>query len=419
MRLCHPREVDSLDKIAGGAIAFLWPQANHHLKYPDADVVRGFVQRDAEGVVLVRGLDETPLKPGPIVGMSGPSPRCIAAATEYGGALLTGMVGRGRTRSFGGGRASVLRFRTHTLVAPVDLASLNTSRVRGISAYFPGALSWAGEGALGEEFTFDPKGKLSSVKYVLGGSSSALMAGNIGPLQLEIEPHWKSSGDRQSTVTIDTSLEVRVTSVRARDIADFIPSLLGVQDFLSLAHDRLMLATGGNVTLAQEDAPTSAFWQKDLMAAPSHLRAVEVTDPVPLVKLGHVGGPRALTRWLRLTQEVPEAVAAMTAPYRRGIGLSPGLRLQEVAGSIEYYVNMARARRGVAWAKKGNADSHAHALAKRVGQPFSSFVGDPKLWANSFLSAYTVPAAPLPSCWPPLGRAAGPRAHPWPTTWQP
>lgn len=387
-RMCHPRLVDLIEKIAEGAIAFLWPQGDHRLKFEDDAIVRGFLQRDEEGAVRVRALDESPLESGPILRTSVPPPTCLAAATEYGGALLTGPVGRGRTVSLGGGRASVLRFRTHTILAPIDLAAIKSSRARTVSVYFPEALRWAGKTALTEEIKIDPESKVTSAQYFLGGPSSPLSAGKFGALSLEIEPHWKSSGAGQSSVKIDTSLEVRATSVRARDTADFLPALLGIQDLLSLSHDRFVPATGGKVALEGVDGATPTMWQKDLMAAPTPTRTMSGADPQPLVMMSHLGGAGALGRWLRISKEVPDAVTAITAPYRRGRAMSPALRLQEVAGAIEYYVNMARTARDVAWAKKGNSDSHAHALASRVGAPFASFVGDPKAWAKEFLSAY-------------------------------
>jgi hypothetical protein len=383
--------VEPIDKIAAGAIAFLWMQSSHDPQYEDGDTVRGFMQRDDDGTVHVRGLDESSLDASEgLFGVRKPAPTCVTAATEFGGAVLTGVVGRSQTRSFGGARASVMRLRTHTLMAPVDLAALNTTRVYGVSAYFPEGLGWAGEGAVSEEWKFDSDSKITEVKYVVSGSSPALPAGKYGAMNLEIEPHWKSSGVTQESLHIDTSLEIRVTSLRPRDISSFIPILLGVQNLLSLAHDRFVLASGGKSALDAADgaASSTALWQRDLMASPRRPTATPNDDPAPLLRLEDLGGASALSRWLRLCDAVPEAVAATTGPYRRGAGLSPTLRLQEIAGAIEYYVNTARVDRDVAWAKKGSSDSHAHALAKRVGKPFEQFVGDPKLWAQTFVGAY-------------------------------
>jgi hypothetical protein len=384
--------VDPIEQIAQGAIAFLWPQTDHVPSYEGDDILRGFVQRnDEDGTVNVRGLDETVLEEGPLFGLPGKSPTCLLAATEYGGALVANIVGRNNTHGFGGGRASVRRFRAHTLLAPVDIASLASTKVFQVSAYFKEGLRWSGQGALAEEWELDAEHRITRVKYLLEGSAPPLHAGDYGSLRVEIEPHWRSSGTAQShSITIDTALEVRVIAGKPRPIEDFIPPLLGIQDLMSLAHDQLIPASSGKVLLhsaGRPDAAAATLWQKDLMVPPPRPKPSANVDSEALISMEDIGGPGALSRWLRLTDRVPDPVAAVTSIYRRQGALGPALRLQELAASIENYVNLARTDREVSWAKKGNSDSHAHALAQRVGAPFREFVGDPKLWAQRFREA--------------------------------
>jgi hypothetical protein len=129
------------------------------------------------------------------------------------------------------------------------------------------------------------------------------------------------------------------------------------------------------------------MWNGALMRA---LPAVESLTPkqVPAFDLASIGGINGLKRWIRLAESYSLAARVVTDRYRMGHTRAVDA-IRDAANGIEYWVNAHR--RTAKWPqlpKDIKNPSPAKALARHIGGPFTTWVGNPNKWAEDFWSAY-------------------------------
>ena len=90
-----------------------------------------------------------------------------------------------------------------------------------------------------------------------------------------------------------------------------------------------------------------------------------------------------MSRWLRLTDQHPRAVAPIVNRWRRGRGTSQ-LQLVECAVAIEYWVSAHR--RTAKWA--GASRFWPLLAARRAAAEFEQVVGDWQVWADRLCANY-------------------------------
>lgn len=309
-------------------------------------------------------------------------PSMIIAATPKGQAVLfdvrTGSYQWGFSRS----RPGVWRLTAAGAVLDAPAAHLVSHKVRGLSAYFPGAAKWAGVPVPTVAAKAGDDGRPTSATIEVPQVTPRQVALRSG-LTLSLGQHWRISGPGDER-TLFAPLEVRVDSPRPTDWHRLIWPIRSAQGLMALAYEGLILARGGGVHMDVEDGyvpmTTPSLWSSRLMVAAEGGRVVESTNVPPAFWLSTLGGIDALRRWIHLEHRYPRAVGPVVAPHRFGSGYVE-TRLLEVAAAIEYWV--AAHRRSAAWAAKGQGVP-AYALASRVGRPFAEFVGNPKEWADEF-----------------------------------
>lgn len=380
---------DKTQELFAGSIGHFWIQMTGRSRLEESTELKGFVHLNPDRFVELRVLHDDPMDLAPFVDPPR-MPQAIFGMTETTGVILADFMARGSTRNFGGSRASVERFSASTLLTSVSLDRASGSRVTELSVYFDEGLLWSGLSAVESSFELDEANRLRGATFKLWSGSGHLSGGSLGSFDLDVGPHWETSGG-DAALTLRTALEVQLTTRRPRPIKDFTDTLMRVQDLLSVAFDRLVVAKGGRARLEGygTDDDHAFLWHNGLMEIPgSSPPRSRRSDDSPLFTMDDLGGAEAIRRWILLSRTVPDAVSATTAAYRRGF-TTPAARLQEVAAAVEYYVNVSRQRRSAQWAAKSEeAPSHAVALARRVGAPFESLVGDIHVWGARFLGAY-------------------------------
>ncbi|WP_207556103.1 hypothetical protein [Intrasporangium flavum] len=380
---------DPSSKVLDGNIGFFWPQeAQGTADLSDALLIRGYIHQTADSLVEVRALDEHRSVRG-MFGM-GARARAVAlfGAAEETGLLVPEVLGTGVNAQFGGSKASILRYRARALITGVEVRAAKSSRVQSASLTFQEGLSFAELTAIHESHKVDPESNLvTEATFTLRANSSPLNGGTHGSFNVNLAPDWATSGTSTKR-TLSSGLTIGLSVARPRPFSDFRPLLLGLQDLLNLAYDRFVPADGGRAVVhGCQDHGHSYLWMEEVMVQPPHIaRASTAKESVPLFTLADLGGPEGFRRWLSLRDRFPDVTVVVASGYRVGGGRQPS-RLLEVAAAIEYYVNANR-KAGATWAKKVSAPSHAEALARHVGKPFESLVGDHSVWAKTFLTTY-------------------------------
>lgn len=380
---------DPSSKVLDGNIGFFWPQESESTAELSEEVrVRGYIHQTDDSLVEVRALDEHDGGSGIFGLTSRPHPAALFGAAEETGLLVPEVLGTGSKAQFGGSKASVLRYRARTLITGVEVWAAKSSRVHSASLTFQEGLNFAGLTAIHESHKLDPESHLvTEATFTLKATSSPLSGGKYGAFNLNLAPDWSTSGTSTKR-TLSSGLTIELSVTRPRPFGDFRPLLLGLQDLLHLAYDRFIPADGGRAVVhGCQDHRHSYLWMEEAMVPPPHIaRTHAAKEAFPLFTLADIGGSDGFRRWLSLRDRFPDAAVVVASGFRDGGARQPS-RLLEVAASIEYYVNANR-KAGATWAKKVSAPSHAEALARHVGKPFESLVGDHSIWAKTFLSTY-------------------------------
>lgn len=381
---------DSIQDVLRGNVGLFWPQDQFDkAELDEQQLVRGYIHRSDEEAVEVRALDESTDFELPFRKPARPRPVALFGAAEKTGLLLPELTSAGHSMQFGGSRASIRWYRANAVITDVDLRDVASSRLSSASLVFAEGLEFAGQSAMTQSVETDPTShRVTSATFTLESQATPTPGGRYGPFDLTLEPDWSSSGDN-FTVTVRTGLSVELSVEQPRPFSEFRPLLTGVQDLLNLAYDRFVPALSGRATVHSRSVPQARprLWVEDAMVPPAHSdKATKKNESNPLFTLADLGGPSGLRRWLKLRDQFPDAAVVVAAGHRHGGSRQPG-RLMEVAAAIEFYVNSNR-RLGAVWARKASAPNHAEALARRVGVPFSSLVGDHVVWAERFRGTY-------------------------------
>lgn len=380
---------EDIQEVLRGCIGHFWEQEGT-LAPDDDKALSGFLRLNVDDVVELKVLDDEDIADGPLTRASVAPGTWIVGRTEAGGVVIPTLSGVGYRRNFGGFKASVRRYLAHALLTKVNLHQLRGSRLHEASAYFDDGLSWAGLSAIEEQDKVDAQGRWQRVTYTLTSRSGGTPAGSAGSIRLDLAEYWKVD-DNDSSRTLRTALEVKATAVRPRHLSELTDCLLAVQDLLGLAFDRFTPASGARALpmgYPADSVERPHLWHRGLMVVPPSAADVgDRADARPLFWLDDLGGPPAIGRWVRASQQFPTAFSSLTQMHRRG-GSTIAARLQQVAAAIENYVNVCRLDRNAKWAQHVKSKPHAESLAGRVGEPFAQLVGDAHVWAKRLVAAY-------------------------------
>lgn len=341
--------------------------------------LRGYVRRHEDGHIEFEALDEKALEEGPL--LSSDAPPMLALSTRHGAALMLDVYPQtSGSFNFGGGNASVIRYRADTLASGIDLFELNTGHMESLSLRFPGFGAWAGTNTAvrpnGKNFPrnggiveFRPT-RTDVAKRVLNSS-----------LDLTVEGYWDLTNS-DSEISVQEGMEIKVSAATNRNLRQLLGPLLDSQDLLSLLNRRFVVSAPSLCGLIGVRGGSPLLWNRHAMHMPGGaIRAAN--RRFPLVSLADLGGAAGLARWSKLREEHPVVIDSVTTPYRSGADTYE-TAIVRVASAIELFV--ASHKKTTAWAKVGAY--YSESLARRVGAPFEKWVGPVDKWSEKFNAHY-------------------------------
>ena len=368
-----------------GRLGYFWACEDAPLVFDEERARPGFVQQQDRGIhlkLLVDGVRDAmarefaPTSP----------PRGFVGICEGTGAVIVDIVGSGGgSLNLMGQRASTEGFAAQTLIATEEalevrdlLLEEGTIRLVGTKLF-----DWAHHDAYESTVRTDPTTGLvqSATLELLPTTSEIARVPGLGDVIVKAD--WSLNTRTKTVVYVDLALEFTVQVRKPVEGRDLMRRLGALQLLVSAVFDGFVVADGGWARLPGLEGK-GALWNSVLMRDPSGtpIRPYE-GDALPFVDLPTLGGAHALSRWLRLSDQHPRAMAPIVNRWRRGPG-SPDLRLVECAVAIEYWV--ACHRRRTKWAKESK---HWPLMAaKQAAQEFDDFVGDRTVWADRLWKAY-------------------------------
>ena len=320
---------------------------------------------------------------------SQPAPRWIFGITELGTVVIPVVSGEGIVEAMGA-QVSTRTFRSPAVA--VGVGEPFGPRVTRLAVRLPFA-AWAGLNPMSGVGHFDDQQRWTGLDIQLRGTDD-LACGRVGSIDVLLRGTWnrEKDEDQEDRTWIETGLQVITESKRPREHTDHVEVAMSVQDLLSLAYDRFLPASTAHVVLEGNKDPRSRTWfyHHDLVDSPDR-STNGPNDPHqrrPLFELSDLGGPRAVSRWVVLNRQYPDAANAVRVRYRTPT--NPTRRIIELGAAIEQYVrtNAAQGRSRSsppAWTKEAPWGA---ALARHAGAEFANFVGDPQRWGEFFNAAY-------------------------------
>ncbi|WP_413755038.1 HEPN domain-containing protein [Streptomyces sp. MMBL 11-3] len=373
-----------LEALLTGTVGFFWPISPEGGFNSDPE--RGFVSKSSSGRLDIRTLNEDSDS-----ALSSPfgreRPEAIISLSPEGSAIILEITRHGGTSNIGGRKASAYKYSARTTITGFPVEHLNRKkvdiRVKEIVAYFPGISQWAGlrVSNLKQENKEDGRAKSATIRLQSPEETTAV----LGSLTLSIGGHWEVNND-EDRASIYSPVAIGVKAKRGRSVSELLNILVRVQDLVNVAYDMFVPVEGGSALIGAEPAPRSRpqFWHDALMEPPPSRNAGKAKKGIPLFTLAELNGADGISRWVRLHDELPTVFDAVTSPYRYS-GMNWHSYMRETAVGIERLIAFSKRRGRPKWASER---PYSYALAKRVGKPFSDFVGDEKVWADIFWNAY-------------------------------
>ncbi|NEB76433.1 hypothetical protein G3I40_14545 [Streptomyces sp. SID14478] len=373
-----------LETLLTGTVGFFWPISPTGTF--DEEPERGFISRSESGRLDVRTLNENP-DSALFATSNRQRPRALVCLSPEGSAIILDITNHGGTANIGGRRASAYTYSARTAISGFPVEHLDKGkidiRVKRLTAHFPGISAWAGLKVVSFEEERKPDGHAKSATLRL--QSPDEVTATLGSLTLTIGGHWEAHNN-EDRASIYSPVAIGVRAKQARDISDLMKYLVRIQDLVNVAYDTFVQVDGGSAIIGAEPTPDRfpQFWNDALMLPPPNRGTRKNTSGIPLFTLSDLHGAEGVSRWVRLYEQFPSAFDAVAMPYRSG-RMTAHSYLRETAVGIERLIAGAKRQGRPKWA---NAKPQSYALANRVGQPFTDFVGDPKEWADLFWGAY-------------------------------
>jgi hypothetical protein len=364
-----------------GALGYFWPQAGPEVVLQETAARPGYISKHGRGVG-VRMLLEDPVAAMPTVMSSEAQlPFGFVGMCEKAGAVVLDVVGVGGSSiQFGGSRASTEGFIAQTLVMTneaLDAKSLHlveaTIRFRSTELF-----DWA------RQHAYESTVRMNEVTKLVESATLELLptTAEVAPLrgfgEVAVEADWQLGTRTETGVSVELALELAVRASKPQESRALIRRLGALQILISAVVGGFAVAEGGWARLAGLES-RGPLWNSVLMRDPTGTRVLPYErKKMPFVQLPTLGGVPALSRWIRLTEQHPRAVAPIENRWRAGRA-TPELQLVECAVAIEYWV--AAHRRQAAWARDGKF--HPLIIAKHVAREFEDLVGDRQTWADT------------------------------------
>lgn len=377
---------NKIPKLLMGTLAFLDPVDEHARSLDTTDTQRGWLQQ-TDSWVSVESLTEDVMAEFS-ARADPPTPAGIVGITKHGPILMLEVLGPYPSISLGGSKSSHRRYRARTILSPVPVRELRSTRLTHLEASFPEIHRWAGIETIQETYSRDNDGKLTGFSFK-EGPFNAISAKVTRGRSITIGTTWgvDGPGDRR---TINAPVTLACSASRPKNLWDLLAPLLNLQDLLSIAHVGFVAADDGigrlHINPTCDDDNKANLWNGALMVPSKGAIIPKSMTELPLFYLSTIGGVRGLSRWIRLTESHPRATRPVTTTFRNGL-LTPYVALMEAAAGIEYWTGIHK--RSSSWAKTGKNYPPPEALGNRVGRSFKTWVGGSlHAWADDFWSSY-------------------------------
>ncbi|MFD6530003.1 HEPN domain-containing protein [Streptomyces sp. NPDC060184] len=375
---------EEIQALMSGTVGFFWPitvDGNF-----DSEPERGYIGKSKSGRLEIRTLNEN-AQDTLFLASKETKPHAIACLFPEGSAVVLNISRRGGMANIGGRKASAYEYSARTAVSRFPVEQLKKGRVnvkvKELTAHFPGVSEWAGMKV--SEVKSERKGDGRVKTATVHLKSPEEVVADLGSLSLVIGGHWEVKGndDRSS---IYSPVSIGVKAKRARDISEMLRILVRVQDLVNVAYDTFIPVDGGRAVLGAEGSPAQypRFWNDALMEEPKVRTNGKAGKGFPLFTLADIDGAQGISRWVRLYERYPSAFDAVATPYRVG-GMTWNSYFRDTAVGIERMLAARKQEGRPMWARE---KPQSYALAKRLGTPFSDFVGDEKEWAKLFWGVY-------------------------------
>lgn len=370
-----------------GALGYFWRQDGPEVVLREKAARPGYISKHGRGIG-VRMLLEDPVAAMPsFMSSEAQLPFGFVGTCEKAGAVVLDVVGVGkRSIHLGGSRASTEGFIAQTVVMTneaLDAESLHlaeaTIRFRSSELF-----DWAKQHAYESTVRTNEATKLieSATLELLPTTAEAAPLRGFG--EVAVEADWQLGTRTESGVSVDLALELTVRASAPQESRELMKRLGALQVLISSVVGGFAVAEGGRARIAGLGS-RGPLWNSVLMRDPTGSRVPPYErKKMPFVQLPTLGGVPALSRWIRLTEKHPRAVAPIVNRWRAGWATSE-LLLVECAVAIEYWV--AAHRRSTTWAR-GENGFHPLIVAKRVAREFTELVGDRQVWADRFWRTY-------------------------------
>lgn len=319
-----------------------------------------------------------------------PAPRWLFGTTEIGSVLVPVVTGDNINQSLGGNRVSTRTYRGPSIA--VSVGDATGPLVTGLAVDLPFA-GWAGLDPMTKTGHFDNEQRWNGLDITLRGTET-LDCGHVDDIALSLRGTWtETTTDQDHLTSVSTGLQVITESETSRDHTDHVEIAMGVQDLLSLAYDRFLPTQRARVILegATSDRDPTWFYHRSLVeqAVPQQGQPPSQQGKAPLFRLDDLGGASAVSRWVTLNRQFPDAANAIRVRYRAPT--HPTRRIIELGAAIEQYVATVKdegraVQQEPSWPKEST--TYEGALALHVGAEFAAFVGDAEAWGRVFHDAY-------------------------------
>lgn len=373
-----------IEELGKGSVAVFWAR----YRRPDdaaPEPWRGYVKMTDDGHFLITLLDETDHTD---IG-NPPKPDMFVASTEKGGAAFLGLSYAGGNSVLIGSGASVLHYRASTVAIGIDPNLVVFDRAYSFTAQFFGIAEWFGLSSIETTVESDNDGLMKSYTISLKAPPDQHVEFSRGSL-MRLSADWNVSG-REDRRTVNAPVSLSVRPRRPSPVAAVRWPLLRMQELVSLAFDGLVLSAEGRLEIGPQPSSDNAphVWDRGLMVAPPRAQIAKSGSEIPWFEYSTIGGLAGMARWVKLSQRHRRAVRPLVERFRIGNASAP-LALMEVASGIEYWV---AANNSTRWASRKCEVrkcrcGKAGILARKVGSPFDSLVGDGHDWAVHFWSTY-------------------------------
>lgn len=378
-----------LERFLDGVVARGWAYDGvRGIDFSEAPT-HGYVRRVDDGSVVYEAIDANPLGDGKLA-FERTAPKAYALSTPLGGAILLELWPKmGGTFTVGGGAESVFKVQGNAVLFGIDLSEVRGLLLSKVNMNFPGLGEWAGLRIIEQEFTTTGNSLDEHTIRLQNPPMLSTTRLTAGSLSLNASANWRVSEPIEGALDLRSGLTLTLEASRPRPLDQFASTFASIQDLLSMANRRLVLAIPAVGELAG-GGPEPRIYHRHLMHAPA--RAILRSSGGSRQRIAYLGsqlgGVTGMARWTSVAKEHQSAIDAVCSSYREGPE-SPTGAIRSLGAEFELYVaSFARSRE---WAqKKGKPKGFTFtlALALHAGPAFKAWVGDSYTWAEEFHASY-------------------------------